>query len=296
MKISHALGGLLLGAGGVGTLSAMDAIAKSLGASLPTLEVVFVRYVGAAFWLALFLVLTKKPWPMQKNFKRHALRGSLVALTATFFFYGVTHLPLAVAAALAMSAPIYISFLGIVLLKEPASPTLFFAMFLGIAGSLIIIFGGDPILTTGSSSILAWGAAILAPITYAAIMVLLKHHASDEGAAAMTLAQSAIAALITLPFAIPVLTAPAPSIWGQIALIGLLGALGFLFLIGGLRRLPASVFSIIDYTGLLWATAFGFFFFSEVPEPRLWIGGGMIIAACTIGVWTTRKPTSVTTR
>lgn len=294
MKISNVFGGLILGAGGIATLSAMDAVVKSLGASLPTFQIVFVRYVGAAIWLALFLTVTPNHWPKRQNLKRHMMRGALMALTACLFFYGVTHLPLAIAAALAMSAPIYIAFLGIVFLKEKASPTLFLAILLGVAGSLVIVFGGAPIPTSGSSSILMWGAAILAPLSYAATLVLLKHHASDEGAAAMTLAQSLAAAAITLPLAVSNFVPPTPHMWMQIALIGFFGACGFLLLIGGLRRLPASVFSLIDYTGLLWAAVFGFFFFSENVEPRLWIGGSMIIAACTIGLRTARKPAVAT--
>jgi drug/metabolite transporter (DMT)-like permease len=289
MTRNDAITGLLLSAAGIALLCAMDAVAKSLGASLSTFQVVFVRYFGAAVWLALYLAISRNAWPQRENYGRHAMRGALMAMTACFFFYGVTHLPLAVAAALGMSAPIYVSLFGIVFLKEKLSPALGIAIVLGIAGSLVIVFGGKPVPITGSSDWLAWGAAILAPISYAAAIVLLKHHSADESAAAMTLAQSAVAALIALPLAVPAFTAPAMSIWGQMALIGLLGALGFLLLISGLRRVPASVFAVVDYTGLLWAAAFGYLFFAETPEPRLWIGGGLIIAACALGFRVPRK-------
>ena len=289
MKINSVVTGFILGAGGIATLNAMDAVVKSLGASLPTLQIVFVRFAGAALWLGIFLLLTANPWPRRRNFKRHAARGMLMALTAFFFFYGVTHLPLAIAAALAMSAPIYVSFFGIVLLKEPATPALVLAILLGICGSMIIVFGGTSVVVTGSADILAWGAAILAPVCYASALVLIKHHSTDEGSAGMAFAQSVVAALIASPFAAYSYVAPTAHAWAQIALVGFLGALGFLLLISGLRKLPASVFSLIDYTGLLWAAAFGFLFFAETAELNLWIGGGLIIAACTIGMRTTKK-------
>jgi len=290
MSQSPSLIGFLLGAGGVAALCAMDVVAKSLGASLPILQVVFVRYAGAALWLALYLLITRRAWPKKTYLKRHALRGSLMAVTAFFFFYGITHLPLAIAAALAMSAPIYVSFLGIVILKEPASPVLLLAILLGLAGSLIIIFGGAPVVTTGSSTLMAWAAAILAPVCYACVLVLLKHHSSDEGAAAMILAQSAIAALVSLPFAASTLIVPpADTLW-QIALIGFLGTIGFILLIAGLRRLPASIFASIDYTGLLWAAFFGYIFFGETVGLRVWLGGGLIIAACAISMRARPKP------
>lgn len=280
---SRTIPGILLCAIGIAFLCLMDAVAKALGASMPTFMIVFVRYAGAALWLALYIALTRGAWPLRQNYARHAQRGALMALTACFFFYGVTNLPLAVVAALGMSAPIYVSLFGIVFLKEPVSLGLAGAILLGIAGSIVIVFGGDPIQVSGSSDLLAWGAAILAPMSYAAAIVLMKHHAADEGAATMTLAQSTVAAAVALPLIVPGFAMPAVASWPLIALIGLLGAFGFLFLINGLKRIPASVFAVVDYSALLWAAGFGYLFFSEVPELRLWIGGGLIIAACALG-------------
>lgn len=294
MTPNNTLIGILLGAAGVAVLSAMDAVGKSLGATLPTLQIVFVRYAGAAIWLALFMVLTHTAWPSRKSLGGHALRGVLMAITATMFFYGVTHLPLAIALALAMSAPIYVSLLSIIFLREPLSASLFIAIGLGVIGSMIIVFGGEIVDTSGTVNPLAWGAAILAPLTYATALVLMKHHSTNDSAAAMTLAQSVVAGLVAWPFAMANYVQPISNVmWGQVVLIGLLGALGFLLLISGLKRLPASVFATIDYTALLWAAALGFVFFGEGLEPRLFIGGGMIIAACAIGMRAAKKPVLV---
>lgn len=284
MKRDEAVTGILLAAGGIAMLCAMDAVAKSLGAHISTFQIAFVRYAGAALWLAAFMLIARAAWPRRENYGRHALRGALIVVTACLFFYGVTNLPLAVAAALGMTAPVYISLLGVVFLKEPVSPAFILAIALGIAGSLIIVFGGEPIQTGGYSSLLAWGAGILAPVSYAAALVLMKHHSTDEGPMAMTLAQSSVAAVIAMPLALPGLAAPPAEIWWQIALIGLLGAVGFILIFGGLKRLPASIFSVVDYTGLLWAAVFGYLFFTEIPQVQLWIGGALIIAACALGM------------
>jgi drug/metabolite transporter (DMT)-like permease len=289
MNRTDALHGILLAAGGVATLCAMDAVAKGLGAHISTFQVTFVRYLGACIWLAAYIAITRSTWPKRENAGRHALRGGLMVVTACFFFYGVTNLPLAVAAALAMTAPIYISLLSVVFLKEPMSRTLLGAIGLGIAGSLVIVLGGSSIQTGGASSILAWGAGILAPLTYAAALVLMKHHVTDEPAASMTLAQSGVAAFVALPLAVPGFTVPALEIWWQVVLIGFLGAVGFIFILSGLRRLPASVFAVVDYTALLWAAFYGYVFFTEVPEPALWIGGAAIISACALGMQAARK-------
>ena len=271
--MTRILAGILLGAAGIALLSAMDATAKSLGAALSPFQIGFVRYLGAAIWLVPVIVLTRGAWPRRQNIGRHAARAALMALTAGLFFHAVVHLPLAIATALWMSAPVYVSLFG---------AGMGLAILLGMAGTLIIILGGAPSDTESSADVLAWAAAIFAPVSYASALVLLKNHAGDESAAAMTLAQSLIAAMLFLPLALPGFSVPSGWLWLQIALVGLLGALGLMLMIAGLRRMPASVFAVVDYTGLLWAAAFGALFFAEIPGALFWVGGGMIIAACAV--------------
>ena len=280
--MTRIVAGILLGAAGIAILSAMDATAKSLGAALSPFQIGFVRYLGAAIWLVPVIVLTRGAWPRRQNIGRHAARAALMALTAGLFFHAVVHLPLAIATALWMSAPVYVSLFGIVLLGERPTAGMGLAILLGMAGSLIIILGGAPSDTESSADVLAWAAAIFAPVSYASALVLLKNHAGDESAAAMTLAQSLIAAMLFLPLALPGFSVPSGWLWLQIALVGLLGALGLMLMIAGLRRMPASVFAVVDYTGLLWAAAFGALFFAEIPGALFWVGGGMIIAACAV--------------
>jgi S-adenosylmethionine uptake transporter len=290
MKIS----GLLLCLAGMALLCAMDAVAKALGPHLSTFQIAFVRYGGAAIWLMCYIAFTGASWPKLHNWRRHTLRGLLMVATACLFFYGVTHLPLAVATALAMSAPIYVSLFGIVFLKERPSPILGLAILLGIAGSAVMVIGGDS-GGTAAADITGWIAGLLAPISYAAAIILLKHHADDEGAAALSLSTAVVAAVLLLPVAVPGFVAPVVNVWPLMALIGLLGAGGFVLLTIGLRTTPASSFAIVDYMSLLWAALFGFVFFSETPGLPFWLGGALIISACAIGMHATSRqaPTTI---
>jgi S-adenosylmethionine uptake transporter len=103
----------------------------------------------------------------------------------------------------------------------------------------------------------------------------------------MTMGQSLLAAILVSPLAFGGWPTITPHIAGLGTLIGLLGAVGFLLLVHGLRRLPVSVFAVLDYTALIWAGLLGFIFFAEVPGPQLWIGGSLIIAACILN---SRRP------
>jgi drug/metabolite transporter (DMT)-like permease len=281
------LGGFLLCLCGMILLSAMDAVAKGLSPHLSTFEITFVRYLGSVVWLSLYIVLTRSKWPNLRNWRRHAMRGSTIIVTACLFFYAVGRLPLAIVTALSMTAPVYVAIIGIVFFKERPVPTLWVAIALGILGSLVIVFGSGMLAFEGEP--LAWIAALLAPIAYASAISLVKHHSDDENAAALTLSSGAISALIVLPLAVPGFTIPTSDVWPLMVLIGFLGATGFVLLTMGLRTTPASAFAIVDYMNILWAALFGLVFFHEVPELRFWIGGGLIIAACALGAWSARR-------
>lgn len=280
---------LLVAGLGILTLCSMDAVAKTLGAAFPIAQVVMMRYGSAALWLALFIPLAGKAWPQRRYLKRHAMRAALMCVTAFLFFYGITNLPLAIATALAMGAPVYVAALGVLMLKEKLKPSILVAVVLGLAGGAVIMLGGDSSPSaTGEESALAWVAALLAPVAYALALVLLKSHSSDENAASMIFAQSALAALIALPFAAPDLIMPDGGQLLAVAVVGFLGALGFLLFVAALRFLPASIFALVDYTAILWAAGLGFLVFGEVPGLSLWLGGALIIAACLIGMRTAR--------
>jgi S-adenosylmethionine uptake transporter len=237
---------------------------------------------GAALWLSVWIAATRGEWPKVARIPRHLLRGAMLMVTATLFFYAASHLPLAVATALAMTAPVYVTVMAAVLFREPISAIGIAALGVGLLGSGVIIFGGTTVVLNGASDVLAWGAAILAPLAYAFTMVVMKHHSKDETAAAMTLGQSLAAAAMVLPFALGGIPALTPTLSWQIPLVGFLGAAGFLFFINGLQRLPVSVFAVLDYTALIWASLLGFIFYGEVPGFQLWIGGALVILACVL--------------
>lgn len=276
--------GFVLCVSGIALMCGMDAVAKALGASFSAFQIVFMRYLGAALWLALWILLSRGTWPRINDVGRQALRAVMLVATATMFFFAVGRLPLAVVAALGMTAPVYMTLLGALLFKERMGAGAWLALALGLAGSAIIILGGGA-LDAGAAAggdPLAWAAALLAPLTYAATMALLKHHSGNEEPAAMSLGQSLIAALLVLPLAfgaLPEITLP---LAGQAVLVGFLGAVGFLLLLHGLKRMPVSAFAVLDYSGLVWAALFGLVFFNEIPGLQFWLGALLIVAACVV--------------
>ncbi len=265
---------------GMALVAAMDATVKALGSHFPVVELLFLRFLVAALWLALYIAVRRQAWPRRRDWRRHLLRALSLGATAFLFFTALTRLPLALATAIVMTGPIYVVLFGRVLLKEEVSSRLVGATVLAVLGSLVIVFGNTHVSLRGGGDPVGWAAALAAPITYALTVVLMKTHSGNDSPASISFAQSALIALLVLPVMAPSFIMPGIEHLPLILLAGFLGAAGYLLFVSGLARLPASLAGLADYTTLLWAALWGWLFFAELPGLAVWIGGAMIIGGC----------------
>lgn len=261
-------------------LTGMDAVAKALAPDFSTMQIVFMRYLVPALLLALVIAALRGPWPQRHLLWPTFIRAIFITMTAFFFFYAIATLPLVTATVIAMTGPVLIAVLGVAFLGESWSRRLTVAMALAVAGALIIIVGSSdsPLRAQGDWS--AWVAALLAPVTYAIVVVLLRVHAVQEGALAIGLGQASLVCLLTAPFVLPTLIVPTGGQWWLVIGIGLLGTVGMLSMTQALRDLPASIFSFMEYLAPVWAALFGYIFFAEWPALPVWIGTGFILLGC----------------
>jgi len=93
---------------------------------------------------------------------------------------------------------------------------------------------------------------------------------------------SAPLAALSLPF---VATAHDPQGWLLLLGIGLAGALGQLLLTAALRFGTVASVIVMDYSGLFWATLYGWLLFETLPPPSTWLGAPLIVAAGLIIAW-----------
>ena len=282
MKSLNAVQALLLASGGVAVLAMMDTLVKSLSASLPTIEILFFRQLGAALILGALVFATKAQLPAPSRMKTHIIRSAMIGVTAFTFFYALSELPLGLVTAIALTAPIMVAVMGVVILKEELSKTLVVASLLGFIGAMIVTFGGNETPIDGSGSMLAWAAAIFSPIAYAVSIIILKNQTSQSSPQVITFVQAALIALFTLPFLPTGFVVPQGDEILRVAALGILGAVGFMMFVTALKHVPASMFAMVDNTALLWAALYGYLFFAEVPHLSLWLGAAMIVGACLL--------------
>lgn len=265
---------------GNAVLTGMDALVKSLSAGYATSQLVGSRFLAAGLWVALWLAATRGGWPRADRLGAHALRAVTMVVAALCFFYALGRMPLAELFAITLTSPLFIALFGALILRERVRWTLAAAIALGFAGVLIVV--GEGLGNGGHAQPLAVAAALLTPIVYAFSIILLRQQTAHEPAAVIVCVQSLFAAVLIAPVAASDFVMPDLGDALRFAAVGFLGAFGYLCFAYALARTAAARFSIIEYTGLIWAALFGYAFFGEVPRVPVWIGAALIISACLL--------------
>ena len=67
--------------------------------------------------------------------------------------------------------------------------------------------------------------------------------------------------------------------------IGVVGGMGQIALTAALRFAPVSTVVPMDYSGLVWATLYGWLLFGVLPGESTWVGAPIIIASGLYIVW-----------
>lgn len=218
-----------------------------------------------------------------RRFGAHA-RRALYGIVGMFFVYGaVVLLPLAEATTLSFTAPFFAVLLSVLLFKERVGRYRWGAVVLGFAGVILLTRPGGAMLNPFGTMVGLIAAFLVALISFQ-IQDLNKTEAPWSIVfwfAALTAPLTALA----LPF---VYTPHDPQTWGIILAMALCGAIAQLLLTSSLRFGSAAVILLMDYTSLLWATAYGFYVFDRAPPATLWIAAPLIIAAGALIAWRER--------
>ncbi len=275
----------------------MNAFVK-LSGDLPSIQKSFFRNL-VAFLIAFALLL--KDWKQfhlfdpsiadttETNRRRWILGGMGYLLLRSFFgtlgilcnFYAIDHLVLSDASMLNKMSPFFTILFSWLFLKERLKPFQGFAVLTAFLGSLLII---KPSLDFSDFTASAAGlfGGICAGFAYCMVRILGQKGMSKTFIVAFF---SGFSCLVTLPFFI----ADFEPMTGM-QLLTLLGAgaaaAGGQFTItAAYCYAPAKEISVYDYSQIIFATALGFLFFSEVPDMWSFFGYAIIIAAAVGMFW-----------
>jgi drug/metabolite transporter (DMT)-like permease len=126
------------------------------------------------------------------------------------------------------------------------------------------------------AALLSVAAAILYAGYSIATRMAMRHDSAETTLFCANLV-GAVIMLAVLPF---VWTAP-PSLLDMVLLLGVgaFGSLGHFLLILAHHRAPASTLSPFIYTQLVWASAFGYLVFAQVPSRWTLLGSAIVVAS-----------------
>jgi S-adenosylmethionine uptake transporter len=212
--------------------------------------------------------------------RAHGLRAVTVVVTASAFFYALSVLPLAVALALSFTSPFFIALAAKIFLGERPSQKVWIAVAIGFVGVLVVLSG--EIGRSGQATLGGIIAAMLAAVSYALAMVLLKSRASHDPLPTIVLLQSVLPASFVAPFGAYAWTPPAGPTLAWFALIGVLGTAGHLALAWAYGRADASRLGVLEYTAFVWGVLIGLAVFGEVPSVATLCGTALIVAGAIL--------------
>ena len=264
------------------TMNMLIKLAELHGAALG--EILFFRQSVAALLVA--GVVARGPGLGSVRTARmpaHVLRcvAGLGAMACSFA--GIMALPLAEATTLGFTMPIFATILGALVLGEPTGWHRWSAVMLGFAGVLIV---AQP----GSGHFPLWGAAagLGGAFLTACVSILLRRIAQSEGTLTVVFWFSTLSVAPLGLYYLAVARGHPPLTWLLMVGIGLLGGMGQLAITSALRYGPVSVVVPMDYSGLLWATLYGWLAFAALPAAATWLGAPVIVASGLYIVWRER--------
>jgi drug/metabolite transporter (DMT)-like permease len=250
-------------------LGASDVTAKYLSATLPSIEIAWIRFLVFA------LIMSPAMLPGSPLFALNSIRPGFqlmrgVALlgSSLFFISGLRFLPIAEASATGFVSPLFVTALSIVFLGEKVGVRRWIATALGLIGVLIILRPG-----TGAFHPAAFFPLVSA-LAWACTLIMTRMMSGSERAVT-TMAYSSIAGLCVLCALVPFVWV-APS-WNDLlfgAFIGIASTAGQWIVVLAFRYADASVLAPFSYAQLLWVSVLGFAIFGEVPD--IWTVTGAV--------------------
>ncbi len=277
----HLVRGMAAGLGAFFMFTIMNVFAKLLSENHSVVEIVFYRNLIASLpFLAMIFLLGQRDI---LSIRRHPVLVSTravfgtVSLAATFAAYSI--MPMADTTALLFTASLFVPILAVVFLKEQVGPYRWFAVIVGFMGVAVMARPSGDMYVVGIS--IALSAAFL----QASMQIILRHIGRYERPETVTFYFFAIGTLLTaLPLPV-IMVRPTLAEVPLLIGVGLSGALAQWLLTVAFRNAPAAVVTVFNYSGIVWATLFGWLIWNDWPLPSVFAGAAVVIASNALIIW-----------
>lgn len=279
--------GMMAALGAFFLFSVMMVMAKMLSETHHVVEIAFYRnLIGTLPFLFMIFVMGRHDI-VKINTKPVAIgaRSVIGSLSLITTFAAFAAMPMADTTAFLFTASLFIPALGFFFLGEKVGPRRWGAIAAGFVGVLIMVQPSGAVNTTGI--LLALSAAFM----HAVLQVILRYLGKHEKPETVTFYFVVVGTIITalpLPFvAVPPTMADIPLLFG----VGLTGVMAQFLISLAYSHAPVSVITVFNYSGIIWATLFGWMIWNEWPAPAIFIGGAIVIASNIFIFWRESRAT-----
>ncbi|MCP5072388.1 MAG: DMT family transporter [Rhodobacteraceae bacterium] len=286
--------GMLCAAGAAVAFSLSDMMIKLMSDGYALHQIVFIRAV-IALTLTLGVIMPLEGGLANIRTKRpfaHVFRGLCVVVANTAFFASIAVLPLADASAVFFVAPLLITGLSVIVLREHVGARRWIAVLAGMTGVLIVVRPGS---SGFSIEILL---PLLAALAYAGLQIMTRSMGLSEKASTMAmyiqltfLVVSAAVGLTVgdgryagqdngaLEFLLRAWEWPTGRDSLIMIAIGCASAAGGYLISQAYRGNDAGLIAPFEYVALVLAVVWGVTIWGEWPDTATWAGISLIIFA-----------------
>ncbi len=298
--------GILLAIGGAVVLSMNDLAIKALSADYALHQVILLRaFIGMALVLAV-------AWFSEAGLRQlitrrkgaHLLRVSIVMVSNITFFVGLSVMPLADAVATSFVAPLFVTLMSAVVLREQVGPRRWAAVAVGMLGVVIMTRPGAGVIQPAAILVL------ISAFLYASSHMMTRRMRDTESAMALNFYVQCGFIVVSTTFGLLVgdghmAQAPGstfaflfrPWHWPPLGDLWAFAATGLAVGVGGLmmsqayRTTEAALVAPFEYVGMPMAIFWGVVVFGTVPDTTAWAGIALICGAGLYTLWreTVRK-------
>ena len=262
-------------------LGTSDVTSKYLSATLPSVEIAWIRFVVFAIIMVPAMVPGTAIYSLRTtSVKLQLLRGTALLGSSFFFITGLRYLPIAEASATGFISPLFVTALSILFLSEKVGFRRWIATATGLFGVLVILRPG-----TSAFHVAAF-LPIISAFCWASTLIMTRMMSGKEHSSTI-MTYSSIAGLAIMTVMVPFAwTTPT---WHDIMfgiLVGVASTAGQWIVVLAFRYADASVLAPFSYTQLLWVSILGFLVFGELPDVWTIIGAAFIVGS---GLYTAHR-------
>jgi drug/metabolite transporter (DMT)-like permease len=282
--MSDNLRGVLLMCAAMLAFVVNDSFMKAIAQDMPLFQAIALRGVGASLGLIAIAYWHERRlnlFPKGADLRILSLRTVAEVLATVTFLTALVHMPLATLSAIMQALPLAVTLVAALNYRETIPATVWAAIAAGFIGVLLII-------KPGFAGFDRWSVMGLISVACVVVRDLSTRHVSGA-LPSITVAIWAAVSVTGLGLVGSVFEDWQAVTLGQGAM--LVGAtlslvVGYITVVMVMRVGDVAIVAPFRYTALLWALAFGWVFFGNLPDIYALIGAGIVVAS---GIFTLQQ-------